>query len=62
MPTKKTFSYSVTPTLGMVQNSMKKLVERTGQTIDDWVARVKSEGPPTERERREWLKTEHDGD
>jgi len=60
MPTKKKFSYSVTPALGMVQNSMKKLVERTGLTIDDWVARVKSEGPPTEKERREWLKTEHD--
>jgi predicted transport protein len=32
------------------------LQERTGKTLDQWVAFVKKSGPPTERERRTWLK------
>jgi hypothetical protein len=37
----------------------KNLFERTGKTIDDWVAIVKQSGPPTEKERRAWLKEVH---
>lgn len=59
MSPNKKFSYSVHPGLVMVQSSMKKLLERTGLTIDEWVDRVKEEGPASEKERRDWLKNEH---
>jgi hypothetical protein len=32
---------------------------RTGKTLDEWVALVKKDGPPTEKERRAWLKERH---
>jgi Domain of unknown function (DUF5655)/Domain of unknown function (DUF4287) len=59
MSPNKKFSYSVHPGIAMVQTSMKKLVERTGLTIDEWVKRVEEEGPASAKERREWLKNEH---
>jgi hypothetical protein len=51
--------YSVHPSVAMVQSSVRKLAETTGKTIDEWVAFVKKSGPPSEKERREWLKKEH---
>jgi hypothetical protein len=36
-----------------------KLHERTGKTLDEWIALVKKNGPPTEKERRAWLMQEH---
>src|SRR5438552_17547093 len=58
--TKKTKSlYSVHPGIAMVQDWIAKLPERTGKSLDEWLDLVKKEGPPTEKERREWLKSEH---
>jgi hypothetical protein len=37
----------------------KNLFERTGKTMDEWVEIVKRSGPPTEKERRVWLKETH---
>ena len=51
--------YGVHPSIAMVQSSVRKLAETTGKTIDEWVAFVKESGPPSEKERREWLKNEH---
>jgi hypothetical protein len=51
--------YSVHPSLALVQTSMRNLHERTGRTIHQWVEFVKQAGPPTEKERREWLKAKH---
>ncbi len=39
--------------------SLTKLLERTGKSLEEWIEVVKQEGPPTEKERREWLKAQH---
>lgn len=51
--------YGVHPGVQMVQNWIASLPEKTGRSLDEWLALVKKEGPPTEKERREWLKEEH---
>ncbi len=43
----------------MVQDWIDKLPEKTGRSLDEWIELVQKSGPPTEKERREWLKTEH---
>jgi hypothetical protein len=35
------------------------LPAKTGRSLEEWIALVKKEGPPTEKERRDWLKAEH---
>ena len=59
MSTVKKFSYSVHPAIAMAQSSAQKLFERTGLTIDEWVERVRNDGPPLEKARRDWLKNAH---
>src|ERR1041384_171022 len=51
--------YSVHPGIFMVQKWIEALPEKTGRSLDEWLALVKREGPPTEQERREWLKTKY---
>lgn len=51
--------YSVHPGVLMVQKWIETMPEKTGRSLDEWLALVKREGPPTEQERREWLKTKH---
>ena len=51
--------YDVHPGVAMVQNTMANLKEKTGRNLDEWIAFIKKAGPPTEKERREWLKKEH---
>jgi len=43
----------------MVQNTLAKLKEKTGRDLEEWIAFIKKAGPPTEKERRDWLKKEH---
>jgi len=43
----------------MVQRWKASLPEKTGRSLDQWIELVKANGPPTEKERREWLKKEH---
>lgn len=52
-------SYDPHPSLKMVQGSMRKLVERTGKGLLEWVAITVRDGPPDEKERRTWLKEVH---
>jgi hypothetical protein len=61
MPATKSSSglYSVHPGLGMVEKWKNELPAKTGRSPDEWIALVKKSGPPTEKERREWLKKEH---
>ena len=54
--TKKKSIYDVHPSLAMVQNWLNKMPEKTGKSLDEWIALIKKEGPATEKERREWLK------
>ena len=51
--------YSVHPGLAMMQKWTKDLPSKTGRSLDEWIELTKKSGPPTEKERREWLKKEH---
>jgi hypothetical protein len=51
--------YDVHPSVAMVQKSMAELKEKTGRSLQEWIALVKKEGPKDEESRREWLKTKH---
>jgi hypothetical protein len=51
--------YSVHPGVAMIQDWIVKLPQKTGRSLEQWVALVKKSGPSTEKERREWLKREH---
>ena len=51
--------YSVHPGVQMVQDWILSLPQKTGRSLDEWLALVKKDGPPTEKERREWLKREY---
>jgi hypothetical protein len=48
--------YDIHPGVAMVQNWIATLREKTGRSLDEWLELVKTEGPPTTKERREWLK------
>lgn len=51
--------YSVHPGIAMVQKWMAELPRKTGRSLEEWIAFVKKAGPPTEKERRDWLKSEY---
>src|SRR5215471_13777290 len=51
--------YSVHPGVLMTQKWVATLKEKTGRSLEEWLKLVKKSGPPTEKERREWLKSEH---
>jgi hypothetical protein len=55
---KKQF-YSVHPGVAMVQKWIRDLPEKTGRSLEEWMAYIKAEGPEGEKERRAWLKSEH---
>ncbi len=63
MPTAKTAwtnsLYDAHPSLAMVQKWLAELKEKTGRSMEEWIALVKKEGPRDEMSRREWLKTKH---
>jgi hypothetical protein len=51
--------YSVHPGVAMVQDWITKLPEKTGRSLEQWIDLVQRSGPAAEKERREWLKKEH---
>jgi hypothetical protein len=51
--------YGVHPGVAMVQKWLTELKEKTGRSMEDWLALMKKEGPKDEKSRREWLKTKH---
>ena len=51
--------YGVHPGVLMTQKWIAELKQKTGRSLDEWLAVIKKEGPPTETERRDWLKTKH---
>jgi hypothetical protein len=51
--------YGVHPGVIMVQNWIATLKEKSGRSVEEWLALVKKSGPKTEAERREWLKKEY---
>ena len=58
--TKAKSIYSVHPGVLMTQKWLAELKQKTGRTLEEWLRLIKKEGPPTEKERREWLKTKYD--
>jgi hypothetical protein len=60
MPAKpKKSLYSPHPSLAMEQGYDKRLLERTGKTMEQWAEILRKEGPASMKERRDWLKTRH---
>jgi hypothetical protein len=51
--------YSVHPGVMMVQKWIETLPEKTGHSMEEWLEIVRKEGPPTEKERRDWLKEKY---
>jgi hypothetical protein len=51
--------YGVHPGVAMVQKWVAELKEKTGRSLDEWLALVKKGGPKDEKGKREWLKTKH---
>jgi hypothetical protein len=58
-PTQGKSIYGVHPGVLMTQKWIAELPSKTGKSLEQWIALVKRSGPPTEKERREWLKKEH---
>ncbi len=57
--TKNKSIYGVHPGVAMVQKAIQDLPAKTGRSLEQWIKFIKKSGPKTEKERREWLKTEH---
>lgn len=51
--------YGVSPSVFTFQNWAAGLKEKTGRSLDQWVALVQKEGPKDEKARAEWLKKKH---
>jgi hypothetical protein len=51
--------YGVHPGVEMMQKWVRELPEKTGRSLDEWVAFIKREGPAGEAARRDWLKKKH---
>lgn len=51
--------YSVHPGVAMVQKWIQELPEKTGRSLEEWLELTRTSGPPTEKERREWLKKQY---
>jgi hypothetical protein len=51
--------YSVHPGVVITQKWVTTLKVKTGRSLEEWLKLVNKLGPPTEKERREWLKSEH---
>ncbi len=51
--------YSVHPGVAMVAKWVAGLPEKTGRSLEQWVRLLEEKGPDSEKERRDWLKTEH---
>jgi hypothetical protein len=56
---RKTSNYSVHPGVAQIQKWVSELPQKTGRSLDEWMALTRKSGPSTEKERREWLKKEH---
>jgi hypothetical protein len=51
--------YGVHPGVAMTMKWVAELKQKTGRSLDEWLALLKKEGPPTEKERRDWLKEKY---
>ena len=56
---KPKIEYDVHPGVAMVQKWIAELKEKTGRSLEEWIALAKKEGPKDEMSQREWLKIQH---
>ena len=56
---KSSSPYGVHPGVVMMQKWVAELKEKTGRSLDEWLAFIAKEGPKDEKSCREWLKTRH---
>jgi hypothetical protein len=54
-----THPYSVHPSVAMVRRWIDALPQKTGRSLGEWLRFIEEQGPPAEKERRDWLKAEH---
>ncbi len=57
--TAKKSIYGVHPGVLMTKRWIGELKQKTGRSLEEWLNFIKREGPTTEQERRDWLKTKH---
>lgn len=57
VPTKSL--YRVHPSVAMAQKGVASLKEKTRRSLEEWLKLLEKSGPPTEKERRAWLKSAH---
>ena len=55
--TAKKSIYGVHPGVLTTQKWIAELKQKTGRSLDEWLKLIKQAGPPTENERRDWLKS-----
>lgn len=55
----RTSIYSVHPGVLMTQRWIVELKQKTGRTLEEWLAHIKKAGPKDKKARREWLKSEY---
>ena len=51
--------FDVHPGVAMVQKWVTELKEKTGRSLEEWIAFAKKEGPKDDKTRRDWLKNKH---
>ena len=51
--------YSIHPGIAMMQKWIRELPSKTGRSLEEWVELTRESGPPTEKERVEWLKKQY---
>lgn len=55
----RTSIYSVHPGVLLTQKWIAELKQKTGRTLEEWLAHIKKAGPKDGKARREWLKSEY---
>lgn len=51
--------YGVHPGVRMMADWIASLPQKTGKSLEEWVALVQRDGPDDEKARRDWLKAQH---
>ena len=54
---KSSSPYGVHPGVAQMQKWVGELKEKTGRSLEEWMAFIEKEAPKGEKERREWLKS-----
>ena len=55
----KQWKYDMHPSVQMLRSLIAGMKEKTGRSQEDWLRLLNRKGPRSEKERRDWLKTEH---